>query len=556
MQSMEEGMKRMKIPIGLDDFKEVRENGYYFVDKSELISDIIESGYKVYLFTRPRRFGKSLNLSMLDAFFNLKYKGNSWFDGLKINGHLEAEKYRNMHPVICLNMKNLTMNTKKDFIDRFKTRMASVYRGFSYLKNSESVDRGLREDYLDTKVKNFGESELENSLLALCEMLEQHHGVKPIIPIDEYDHPINSSFGDGSYGEILKFLRNFYSQSFKSNEHMSFAALTGVMQVAKEGIFSGLNNLKVDNIFDVKFDERYGFTEPEVKELCSYYGHPEKFGEAKEWYDGYKFGNADIYNPWSILNYIDSDFIPKKYWAGTSGNDIIDTLLENADEETFRELTALGNGEAVLKILTPTVAMNDLENEHDAVFSVLAAAGYLNAALAEEDSYSLSIPNREMYSVFYDHIRRFTFRRGDDLYARFLNALETGDTEKIQAVLSDILSKNYPFLLLKDEGDYHLILATIVLGREGRYRVSIDRESGNGRPDILMESRHPKYPNIVVEIKKAQSDSATELERLAHEALEQIKEKDYCRGLKGKALLYGISFKGKEAKALLEETSL
>ena len=555
MQSMAENGERLAIPKGIDDFKEVRENGYYFVDKSELISDIIESRCKVLSITRPRRFGKSLNLSMLDAFFNMKYKGNGWFDGLKINNHSEAEKHRNIYPVICLNMKNLTMDTKEDFIDRFKTRMASVYRNYSYLKNSGSVDGGLREDYFDTKVKDFRESELENSLLALCEMLEQHHGVKPIILIDEYDHPINSSFGDDSCGEITKFLRNFYSLSFKSNEYMSFAVLTGVMQVAKEGIFSGLNNLSVDNIFRSEFDERYGFTEYEVKDICSYYGHPEKFEEAREWYDGYRFGNADIYNPWSVLNYVKSRFEPDTYWGGTSGNDIIDTLLKNADEETFRDLSLLGNGESVLKTLTQTVAMGDLKNKPNAIFSVLAVAGYLNAVPAEEDSYSLSIPNREMYSVFYDHIQEFVFRGELDPYAKFLNALEAGDAEGVQNSIGGVLSENYPFLLLKDEGDYHLILATIVLGRKGKYRVSIDRESVNGRPDILMESRHSKYPNIAVEIKKAQNDSAAELERLAHEALEQIKKKDYCRGLKGRTLLYGISFKGKEAKAILEETS-
>ena len=553
---MAEDGKRLAIPTGVDDFKELRGDGYYFVDKSELISDILKDRSKVFLFTRPRRFGKSLNLSMLDAFFNLEYKGNGWFENLKISEHSECRDSMNAYPVICLNMKDLCESDFDIFLSDFKRRIRPVFRKFEYLRGSDRISEDLREDYRDAVSGNLDISAAKDSILTLCEMLETYHGVKPIILIDEYDHPINGSFGKEAHGKILEFLRGFYSITFKSNIHLSFAVLTGIMQVAKEGIFSGLNNLKVDNIFDIKFDERYGFTEPEVKELCSYYGHPEKFEEAKEWYDGYRFGNADIYNPWSVLNYIGSDFILKKYWAGTSGNDIIDTLLENADDETFGDLSLLGNGEAVLKPLSQTVAMSDLEAEPNAIFSVLAVAGYLNAVPAEGDSYSLSIPNREMYSVFYDHIRKFKFRRGDDLYAKFLNALEAGNTERVQTALSDILSKNYPFLLLKDEGDYHLILATIVLGREGRYRISIDRESGNGRPDILMESRHPKYPNIVVEIKKVQSDGAAELERLAHEALEQIEEKDYCRGLKGKALLYGISFKGKEAKALLEETVL
>ncbi len=543
----------LTIPIGVDDFKEVRGEGYYFVDKSELISDIIRDRSKVFLFTRPRRFGKSLNLSMLDAFFNLNYKGNSWFDGLKINNHPESEKFRNAYPIIYLNMKNLTSTTKEDFIDRLKVRIFFVYKEFSYLKNSEKVDQNTYIKYNSERIENLSIAELEYSLLALSEMLEQYHGVKPIILIDEYDHPINSSFGKESCEGILEFLRNFYSLTFKSNSNMSFAVLTGVMQIAKEDIFSGLNNLSVNNIFSTEFDERYGFTKPEVKELCSYYEHLEKFSEAEEWYDGYRFGNADIYNPWSVLNYIKKDFVPDKYWAGTSGNDIIDTLLQKADNNTFADLAALGNGGNVVKSLTPSVAMDDLKTRRNAIFSVLAVAGYLNAVPINENRYQLSIPNHEMYSVFYEHISNFAFPDKDDPYAEFLNALESGNAKKVQDVLYSILSENYPFLLLKDEGDYHLILATMALSRKGRYDISIDRESGNGRHDILMKSRSPKYPNIAVEIKTSKSASDAESERMAQEALKQIGRKEYCKGLKERTYLFGICFTGKKAIVRFEE---
>ena len=466
---MAENGERLALPIGIDKFRKVRENGFYFVDKSELISDILRNRAEVYLFTRPRRFGKSLNLSMLDAFFNVKYKGNTWFDGLKINGHPEAENHRNAYPVICLNMKDLSVKSYDSFFSGICGMLSAVFLDFEYLSDSEKVSERLKKEYLDIDPLHYSEQKARESIKILCRMLYEHHGVKPIILIDEYDNAINNAFGKESYDEVLEFLSIFYSSALKSNDYMSFAVVTGVMQIAKEGIFSGLNNLKVDNIFDIKFDERYGFTESEVKELCSYYGHPEKFEEAKEWYDGYRFGNADIYNPWSVLNYVSSDFIPKKYWAGTSGNDIIDTLLENADDKTFTDLSALGNGEAVQKPLFQTVAMGDLKNKPNAIFSVLAVAGYLNAVPAEKrDSYFLSIPNREMYSVFYDHIQAFAFRNDEDPYEDFLDALEAGDVKRIQSSIGDILSKKYPFLLLKDEGDYHLILATIVLGREGR----------------------------------------------------------------------------------------
>ncbi len=556
MQSMTGDEERLALPIGVDDFKEVRENGYYFVDKTELISDILRDRAKVFLFTRPRRFGKSLNLSMLDAFFNLRYAGNTWFDGLKISSRSETEDHKNTYPVICLNMKDLNDSDFSEFISDFKLTIRSVFRNFRYILDSETVPGDLIEDFRNALLGNLDVSSAKRSVVMLCEILELHHGKKPIILIDEYDHPINGSYGKDAYESIMEFLKGFYSLTLKSNSHMSFAALTGVMQIAKEGIFSGLNNLKVDNIFGIKFDERYGFTASEVEELCSYYGRPEKFEEAKEWYDGYRFGSADIYNPWSVLNYIDSDFVPGKYWAGTSGNDIIDTLLKTSDDKIFEDLSILGNGGTVSKSLSATVAMGDLESEPDAIFSVLAVAGYLNAVPSGEDSFDLSIPNREMYSVFYDHIRKFVFCGRKDSYAGFLNALEAGDAAKVQEVLYNILSENYPFLLLKDEGDYHLILATMVLGRKGRYTVTVDRESGNGRHDIIMKTRYPRYPNIVVEVKKTGKDSEAESERLAHEALEQIGQKDYCKGLTGRTFLYGISFNSKKATVLFEETRL
>ena len=542
---------KAELPIGVDDFATVRSKGLYYVDKSELISDLFRNPTGVYLFTRPRRFGKSLNLSMLDAFFNIRYKGNTWFDGLKINDHPNVDEHRNEYPVVHLIMKDLTMDTKEDFIDRFRVQMNSVYQNFDYLESSEFVKSNQIKKYNAANIDNLNEAELENSLLALCEMLEQHHGVKPIVLIDEYDHPINNSFGTDSCIGITKFLRNFYSKAFKSNTHMEFAVLTGVMQIAKEGIFSGLNNLRVNNIFDTEFDERYGFTESEVKEICRYYEHPEKFDEAKEWYDGYRFGDVEIYNPWSILSYIYKKFVPKTYWAGTSGNEIIDTLLKCADKETFEVLTTLGGGKTVTKELSPTVAMDDLKTRHNAIYSVLAVAGYLNA-VPKGDEYVLSVPNHEMYKVFLDHIVNFAF--GEEFpYKALLNALEAGDTDTLKKELDNRYDK-FALLMLVDEGRYQAILAAITFEREGRYEVSAEKESGDGRHDILMKTRYPRFPNIVIELKKADSeDSDATIDRLAHEALEQIHKKNYYRGMKGRTFLYGIVFRAKTATILMEE---
>ena len=280
----------LAIPGGVDDFRKIREGGYYFVDKSELVSDIVNDRSKVFLFTRPRRFGKSLNLSMIDAFFNLEYKGNKWFDGLKVNSHPEVEEHRNAYPVIILNMKDLFVSRRDMFLPMFKGMLSRTFRPFEYLKTSDKVSESLRDLYLGKDPVYFEDARALDPIPALCQMLEQHHGVKPIVLIDEYDNPINNAFNKDTYDYVVGFIREFYSLTLKGNPHMSFAVVTGVMQIAKESIFSGLNNLRVDNVFSKKFDERYGFTEPEVKDLCTYYGHPEKFEEAKEWYDGYRFG--------------------------------------------------------------------------------------------------------------------------------------------------------------------------------------------------------------------------------------------------------------------------
>ena len=544
----------LAIPSGVDDFREIREGGYYFVDKSELVSDIVNDRSEVFLFTRPRRFGKSLNLSMIDAFFNLEYKGNKWFDGLKVNSHPEVEEHRNAYPVIRLCMKDLVADDVEGFNGRLKLMLKSVYRGFKYLRDSDLVDEDLRREYFSAG--DLSDMQMERSVISLCQMLEQYHGVKPIVLIDEYDNPINNAFNKDFYAGVMGSLRRFYSLTLKGNPHMSFAVVTGVMQIAKESIFSGLNNLRVDNVFSKKFDERYGFTEPEVKDLCAYYGHPEKFEEAKEWYDGYRFGNADIYNPWSLFTYIYNDFEPGTYWADTSGNDILDVLLENADKDTNSVLVALGNGQAVVKGINPTVAMEDVGKKPTATYSIMAVTGYLNAVPKGDNDYRLSIPNRELYKVFYENVTRSLKMDVGVAMRRFLGSMERKDVQGVEDALFTLFADSFPATLRKDEGDYQLILATIALGRGGRYDVGIEREAGNGRADIIMRRNSPAYPNIVVELKKSRSDDPEDLERMAEKGLRQIRTREYYRSLKGKTYLYGVCFQNKKAKVLFEEMDL
>ena len=544
----------LAIPGGVDDFREIREGGYYFVDKSELVSDIVNDRSKVFLFTRPRRFGKSLNLSMIDAFFNLEYKGNKWFDGLKVNSHPEVEEHRNAYPVISLCMKDLVADDVEGFNGRLKLMLKSVYRGFKYLRDSDLVDEDLRREYFSAG--DLSDMQMERSVISLCQMLEQYHGVKPIVLIDEYDNPINNAFNKDFYAGVMGSLRRFYSLTLKGNPHMSFAVVTGVMQIAKESIFSGLNNLRVDNVFSKKFDERYGFTEPEVKDLCSYYGHPEKFEEAKEWYDGYRFGDADIYNPWSLLMYIRNKFKPGTYWASTSGNDILETFLDGLDDRTYGDLVALGNGKTVFKQIYPSVSMRDVDGDLDAVYSVMAVTGYLNAVTEGDDIYSLSIPNRELYKVFYENVTRLLKMDVGVAMKRFLGSMERKDVPKMEESLFMLFSKNFFDILLRDEADYRFVLATIALGRGGRYDVGIEREAGNGRADIIMRRNDPRYPNIVVELKKSRSDDPEDLEKMAEEGLRQIRTREYYRSLKGKTYLYGVCLQNKKAKVLFEELDL
>ena len=387
------------VPIGNDDFKDLRNNEGYYVDKSNLIQEILsKKNTKVFLFTRPRRFGKTLNMSMIDAFFNMKYKGNDWFEGLNISCSKELMDVRNTCPVISMDLKGLNLVDMQSFLDSFSIKIRDLCIGHGYLADSD-LDPELLREFEKIKKRQGSRSDLEGSLRLLTKLLKSHHGKDAIILIDEYDNPINSSYGLDIQKDIISFMRNLLTNALKGNDSLRFGVITGVMQIAKESIFSGLNNLYVNNVLSTDFDEEYGFTESEVKEMLSYFGHPERFDEVRDWYDGYRFGNAEIYNPWSLLNYIAQNFRPAAYWAGTSGNDILDALIDNADDDVWQELIELGNGNTVTKQIKTTVTMDDITKGGNAIYSVLVMSGYLNA-IENDGLYELSIPNNEMRSVY------------------------------------------------------------------------------------------------------------------------------------------------------------
>ena len=546
--------ERLMIPIGVYDFDELREGGFYYVDKSELISDIVNDLKKVFLFTRPRRFGKSLNLSMLDCFFNLKYRGNNWFDGLKVMDDPHAVSMMNTVPVIKLDMKDLTFDSVDEFMADLRLNISELYQSFDYLKDSKIQTSEDMEIYMRGRSKRMDDSEMRNSLRLLSRMLHVHHGIKPIILIDEYDRAINDAFGLESHAGILSFLGQFYSRTFKGNTDMWFAVVTGIMQIAKESIFSGLNNLEVNNVLSTECDERFGFTASEVRRICEDYGRPDAFETAREWYDGYRFGDAEIYNPWSVLKFA-KRFETKTYWANTSGNEIVDTMIGRADDEVYRELLELGNGKTkVNATITETITMNDLFTNRSAIDSILVMSGYLNA-VPNGHGYDLSIPNKEMYKVFADAM---ISRRDDSLiadYHAFFDALQTKDIPRMEKCAFRIF-EGFQDWDLVDERSYRQILASGAMCCCGKYTVSTEGQAGNGRADMLMRRNTPAAPNIVVEFKKSKSDDEKVHIREAEDAIRQIKDREYFLSLRGRTLLYGIVFDNKKATILLEEMDL
>ncbi len=532
------------IPIGVQDFKAIRDADGYFVDKSALIDDILSRRLTgVFLFTRPRRFGKSVNLSMLDAYLNIKYKGNSWFDDLRISDMRPDDPEKNSRPVIVLDMKELGTDSMDVFTEDLRFSIAEVCKRFPELASSEKQDPDDMELFRSFKSMSSGTEVLRRSLRLITRMLEVEYGVKPVLLIDEYDSPINNSYGKPFQHDILNVVRDMMSSVLKGNDSLRFGVVTGVMQIAKESIFSGLNNLTVNSILSRDMDERFGFTPDEVERICRDYGHPEKYPEAREWYDGYRFGDAEIYNPWSILNYVSNGFTPGAYWAGTSGNSVVDDLLSSPDRKTHDDLMVLGRGGSVEATIDPGQTFTDISSGTPGVYGVLAMSGYLRA-VPSGGGYSLSIPNREMYGVFGDAVVSRLGGTGMVPALRSLSkALLSGDEDETGRCIGDLLKDAVSSRVLDDEHSYQAFLAGLLMNLYGCYSVTADHESGEGYHDIRLERIRGDGPNVVIELKRARRGE--DPHQLAEDALGQIVERGYAHGLKGRTILYGIAFESK-----------
>ena len=528
------------VMTGVDDFKRVRSDGGYYIDKSALIGDIIHTAVQVCLFTRPRRFGKTLNLSMLDAYFNEKYTGNTWFDDLRISELRPDDPMKNSFTVINLSMKDLKTNSYEDYLWKLGRKIGDIYDSFPELERSEKISNRQRASYRDISMVSADEKTLQLSLFDLTRMLEAEYGRKVILLIDEYDNAVNEAGTEELRMKILDFMSEFLSPALKSNTSLAFAVVTGVMQIAKASIFSGLNNLYVNSVFDRGFDEYWGFTENEVRKLCADFGDESKFEEAKEWYDGYRFGIVDVYNPWSVLNYVKAEFDAKPYWSNTSSNSILHTMYENVDLSRFGTLLDIYDDGIEVDLDTTVTYADSLFSER-VMYSVMVMTGYLKAVHVAGDSYVISIPNGE--------VRRIVSKMlSDDVgaeskgFREFSNAVLKGDVDSMEKLLGEILCQG-SYLNLKDESCYELVVMTVLYSIASDYRIRTESERGNGRVDIILEPKHPGIVPIIIELKKSAEEKDLEADTRA--GLRQIHEKRYYLGMKGTILLYGISFLGK-----------
>ena len=542
-------MNMKQIDTGGFPFPRLRDEDYYYVDKTLLIKDILDGNPGgVYLFTRPRRFGKTTNLSMLDAFFNLEYKGNTWFDGLEISKHPEYEQYRNAFPVICLNLKETDVSDYDTFVKRMNSVVYDAFSKHRYLLKSDIIEIDEIQMFDDALMKRVDSAYLRDCIPLLCDLLERYHKSKVVILIDEYDRAVSDAFGTESHKPMMDFLGSFLSPILKNNDSLQMAYVTGVMQIAKESIFSDLNNVKVNNIFSRASDERFGFTESEVEGLFSYYGHPEKFEEAKEWYDGYRFGNVEVYNPFSIMNYVSDGFDPQAYWSNSGGDSVIRWLFERIGGSNFSRIHDLVEGGTIRIDLEPFLRYEEVSARETSIFSLMAMAGYLKAVPAGDGSFDVTLPNKEVR----DRVAKtlsITSRIDDDSFRNFNRAVLDGDAEAMASIFQDILMEG-SYLNLNAENAYGLILMTMLHEVSKWYEVRTEYESGNGRTDIILKPRREGIVPMIFELKKVRSEA--ELDAGLDDAIAQIHRRRYYLGMPGKVVLAGMSVFGKIPKARIE----
>ena len=547
--------KHLPLPVGVSDYR-LASTEYYYIDKTMMLKDFIDERPMVTLFTRPRRFGKTLNMDMLRTFFEKTNEDTSkYFKDKKI--WEQGEYYRSFqgkYPVIFITLKDVKHNSWENTFANIGSIISSEYCRHSDLSKSPKLDKKQKDFYNKMVSEKYSAVDLERSLLYLSEMLKRHYGEGAVIIIDEYDTPIQSGHTSGFYDDVIAFMRNLLSGCFKDNKSLAFGFLTGILRVAKESIFSGLNNLTINSVLDNKYSEYFGFTANEVKEMAAYYSAPDKFDEVCEWYDGYRFGKTDIFNPWSVINYFSNDCEPRAFWLSTGSNDIIGEIIKEADNEIYERLSSLVNGGSFTTYIDTSVIYPQIKNNPSSIYSFLLMAGYLkvvksSVSISGDFMCEVALPNKEISLVY----RKEILQKLENLIPQATaiaveEALFSGNGEKLRDIISNFLIQSVSAFDTAGENFYHGFMLG-VCALFGNSYVTSNHESGDGRYDIALSPKVSNLPGIIIELKAEKNCNENELQELAKTALKQINDKKYDTELKSKGVKtiykYGVAFSGK-----------
>ena len=559
----------IKLPVGIDSFEKIRKYDFYYLDKTKLIEQILKNWSEVSLFTRPRRFGKTLNMSRLRAFFEIG-TDSSLFDGLYISQNKElCQEHMGKYPVIFLSLKSVEGLKFADARYRIIELIGREAQRFEFLAESDRLSNNEKAQYkaliaLDNGKYSMDDDILVSGLQMLSHLLYKHYGKKTVILIDEYDVPLDKAFQNGYYKEMVSLIRGIFGMALKTNDYLQFAVLTGCLRISKESIFTGLNNFEVLSILDAQYDEAFGFTDGEVKQILKDYNLSDHYSEVKEWYDGYHFGNTDIYCPWDVVRYCkslcaDPTALPEDFWSNSSGNAIVRRLIDRADVQTKNEIERLIAGESVEREISQELTYDELDKNIENLWSVLFTTGYLtHQGRTEDDKYRLVIPNKEIRNLFIKKIREWfsdTSRRDGKTLEEFCNAFVNKDTLKIEQLFGDYLwntisIRDTAAAKVRKENFYHGILLGL-LGYKASWLIKSNAESGTGYSDILVEVPDNRT-GIVIELKYAEDG---DMDAACSKALEQIEEKEYVAKLKQDGMRnfikYGIACFKKDCKVVI-----
>ena len=553
-----EHTSKLPLPIGVSSYC-LATSEYYYIDKTMMIKDIIDERSMVTLFTRPRRFGKTINMDMLRTFFEKSDKDTSvYFQDKKIwSSGQKYRDYQGKYPVIFLTFKDVKFDTWEETFASIKDIFAKEAGRHRELKNSSACDEYSRKAYEKLAEGDVNEVELSSALLDLSAMLHRHYGIAPIIIIDEYDTPIQQGHQKDYYDKIIRFMRNLFSGGFKDNPHLSFGFLTGILRVAKESIFSGMNNLSINSVLDNKYSTYFGFTADEVTEMAKYYGAADKYDEICQWYDGYRFGKTEIFNPWSVINYFNNECEPRPFWVSTGSNDIIGEVLAQADKEIYERLTSLVNGGSFTTFIDTGVIYPQIRSNPSTIYSFLLMTGYLkalNTTISFNGDFmcEVSLPNREISLVYNKEIlQRMETMIPQSTAISVQEAIFSGDDARLKSQIRTLLIQSVSSFDTAGENFYHGFMLGLCALMGGAF-VTSNRESGDGRYDIQLKPRQNGLPGVLIELKAKKDCSDEKLKKLSEAALQQICDRKYETELRTAGVKtiyrYGVAFSGKRVE--------